>query len=149
DDALLLARDPRGGRRDARAARRAGGGGARGNVRRLVLLSLAAAVVAGCGSQPKHVTMSTAAAPPPKPKPKSKPRRLWQGRNAVQVTVVDGDTNRRVAGARVQIGHHAARSNLHGVALLRLAHRSALVAVASKPGYGERAVRFPFRRQPK
>jgi outer membrane protein assembly factor BamB len=124
-------------------------------VRRLVLLSLTAAVVAGCGSQPKHVTISTAAAPPSKPRPaprttpKPKPRRLWQGRNAVQVTVVDGDTNRRVAGARVQIGRHTAQSNRRGIALLRLAHRGSLVAVASKPGYGERAVRFPFRQAPK
>src|SRR5262249_15987377 len=67
----------------------------------------------------------------------------------VEVTVVDGDTNVRVTGARVRIGPHAARSNRNGVALLRLRRRAALVTVASKPGYGERAVRLPFNTHPK
>jgi outer membrane protein assembly factor BamB len=108
-------------------------------VRRLGLL-LAAALVAGCGSQPVAVTTPA--------KSKVKPRHLWQGRNAVRVTVVDGDTNRLVTGARVRIGRRSAHSNHRGVALIRLAHRGALVTVASKPGYGERAVRLSFKQHP-
>ncbi len=68
---------------------------------------------------------------------------------AVQVTVVDGDTNRRVSGARVTIGARTARSNRHGVARVPLAHRAPLVTSAAKLGYGERAVRLSFRTHPK
>jgi outer membrane protein assembly factor BamB len=64
------------------------------------------------------------------------------------VTVVDGDTNRRVRGARVQIGRHAARSNRYGIARVRIGPRAALVTIASKPGYGERTVRLSFRKRP-
>jgi outer membrane protein assembly factor BamB len=69
--------------------------------------------------------------------------------SAVQVTVIDGDTNLRVTGVRVQIGPHAAQSDRHGVALLRLRRLASLVTVASKPGYGERAVRLPFNTHPR
>jgi len=63
----------------------------------------------------------------------------------VQVTVVDGDTNARVAGARVTIGARTGRTNADGVAAVSLAHPAALVTTAAKPGYGERSVRLPFR----
>jgi outer membrane protein assembly factor BamB len=65
------------------------------------------------------------------------------------VTVIDGDTNVRIKGARVRIGRHSAHSNGRGVALVRLHQRAALVTVASKAGYGERAVRLPFKTHPK
>jgi outer membrane protein assembly factor BamB len=67
----------------------------------------------------------------------------------VQVTVVDGDTNRRVRGARVTIGRRSARSDRHGVARIPLLRRAALVTTAVTPGYGRRAVRLPFRTHPK
>ena len=67
----------------------------------------------------------------------------------MQVTVVDGDTNRRVRGARVTIGARSARSDRHGVAHVKLLRRTALVTTAEKPGYGERAVRLSFRTHPK
>src|SRR5262249_54912791 len=121
DDAVLLAGHPRGVRRYARAAFRAGGGGPRGRVRRLVLLSIAALVVAGCGSQEKRAA-TTAAAPSP-----TQAKRARHVLAPVEVTVVDGDTNVRVTGARVRIGPQAARSNRNGVALLRLRRRAALV----------------------
>lgn len=66
----------------------------------------------------------------------------------VEVTVVDGDTNRRVRGARVTIGHRSARTNRHGVANVPLVRRTALVTTAAKPGYGERSVRLSFRTHP-
>jgi outer membrane protein assembly factor BamB len=67
----------------------------------------------------------------------------------VQVTVVDGDTNARVRGARVSIGRRAARSDSHGVARIPLLRRAALVTQAVKPGYDKRAVRLSFRTRPK
>jgi len=67
---------------------------------------------------------------------------------AVQVTVVNGDTNARVAGALVTIGKRSARTNRHGIARVP-APRTALVTVARKPSYTTRAVRLSFRQQPK
>jgi outer membrane protein assembly factor BamB len=128
-------------------------------VRRLVLLGLAASLIAGCGSQARHDAAPPAPRPRPQPKPKAaakpapaaKPKPAGRRRvyRAVQVTVVDGDTNRRVRGVRVQIGHRAARSDRRGVARVPRVPRTALVTVASKPGYGERAVRLSFRKRPK
>ena len=65
------------------------------------------------------------------------------------MTVVDGDLGTLVAGALVQIGRLAARSDARGVASIPIGPRSALVTVASKPGYGARAVRLPFRTHPR
>jgi outer membrane protein assembly factor BamB len=62
----------------------------------------------------------------------------------VRVTVVDGDTNRRLAGARVAVGGRSARANGHGVARLSLRRRGDYVATARVTGYAPRAVRFPF-----
>src|SRR5439155_780178 len=74
--------------------------------------------------------------------------RLHHRIDAVLVTVIDGDTNRRVRGARVRVGRHVVRTDHHGVARVPLGARRALVTVAAKPGYGERAVRLAFRTHP-
>ena len=118
-------------------------------MRRLALLLLGAAFLAGCGSQ--HEARTTEGAPQPHanrplaPVPDVRPR----PRPAVQVTVVDGDTLKRVRGVRVTIGRRAARSDAHGVARVRLVHRAALVTSAAKTGYGTRSVRLSFRTHPK
>ncbi len=65
------------------------------------------------------------------------------------MTVVDGDTNARVPGARVTVGGRSARSDARGVARVPLARRSALVTRAAKPGYAPRATRLSFRSHPK
>ena len=111
-----------------------------------VLPFATALLLAGCGS--RHEATTTVASPlrtvrHEAPAPDIAPL------PAVQVTVVDGDTNRRVRGARVTIGRHSARSDRHGVARVPLARRAALVTHAFKSGYGRRAVRFPFRTHPK
>jgi outer membrane protein assembly factor BamB len=114
-------------------------------VRRLALLLAGAGLlVAGCGSRPEAVRTVTQVRTVSHvdPVPDASP-------HAVQVTVVDGDTNTRIHGARVSVGGHSARSNRHGVARIRLRHRAALVTVASKTGYGKRAVRLSFRARPK
>ena len=113
-------------------------------MRRALLLVGAGLLFAGCGSRQEAVTTTVSqvrtvrhidlvpAAPP----------------QAVQVTVVDGDTNARVRGARVTIGRRSARSDRHGVARIPLARHSALVTVARKSGYEGRAVRLAFRTRP-
>ena len=118
-------------------------------MRRFALLLAGAGLLAGCGA--KHEAVTTTAAPTPKPPSRSVqpdfgvPARLHR----VQVTVVDGDTHRRVAHARVRIGSRSAIANRYGVARIPLARRSPLVTVASKRGYATRAVRLPYRTHPK
>jgi outer membrane protein assembly factor BamB len=124
-------------------------------VRRVVCLLALAALAAGCGARheaapPSHQGSVTSdrgpttvrRAAPDVARPKRPPA-------AVQVTVVDGDLGTRVPGASVRVGHLASRSNGRGVARIRLGRRTALVTVASKRGYGERAVRLSFRTHPK
>lgn len=116
-------------------------------MRRLCLLLLGAALLAGCGGSQKAAVETTVAAKPRAPKPQRPAPDVRPMR--VQVTVVDGDTNHRVRGARVQIGTHAARSDAHGVARVPLLRRGAYVTVAAKRGYATHAVRIPFRTHPK
>ena len=118
-------------------------------MRRLALLLAGAALLAGCGAQ-QHEAATTAPAPtttvrhrapePDLPKHRARP---------VQVTVLDGDTNHRVRGARVTVGSRSVRSDHRGVALIPLARRAALVTAAAKRGYATRAVRLSFRTHPK
>ena len=95
---------------------------------RKLLLSAAALLAAGCGAQQS----AQREAAPVAPRPIVEPARTV----AVQVTVVDGDTNRRVSGARVRVGGRSARSDRHGVARVPLMHRGPLDTSAAKPGYG-------------
>ena len=77
-------------------------------MRKLALLLAGAGLfVAGCGSRHEAVTTTV-----------SQVRTVRQvdpvpdvPAQAVQVTVVDGDTNARVRGARVTIGHHSAQQS--------------------------------------
>src|SRR3954447_10556654 len=109
-------------------------------------------MLGGCGSR-QDAAAPTTTTPAAKhvptvrrlPAPDTKPPRP----TAVQVTVVDGDTNRRIRGARVTIGRRSARSDRHGVAHVKLLRRTSLVTTAEKRGYGERAVRLAFRTHPK
>ena len=81
--------------------------------------------------------------PPPAPeRPQPTPRIT-----RVVVNVVDGDTHRRIAGARVVIGRRADYANPRGRAYLPIRRRVALPVRVSKPGYGTRTVRMPFRQR--
>ena len=115
-------------------------------MKRVVCLLALAGVAAGCGTHqaaaPRRHERTVGRGAPDLPRAKRPPA-------GVQVTVVDGDLGTRVPGARVRIGHLASRSNRRGVARISLGHRRALLTVASKPGYGERAVRLSFRTHPK
>ncbi|MFL5926224.1 MAG: PQQ-binding-like beta-propeller repeat protein [Gaiellaceae bacterium] len=103
-------------------------------MRRLGLL-LATGLLVGCGSHPESVT--TVAKPRPRPVRHAPP-------TTVLVTVLDGDTDARVHGARVTIGRRSARSDRNGVAKIRLLKRRSLLTAAVKRGYEERIVRLPF-----
>jgi outer membrane protein assembly factor BamB len=113
-------------------------------VKRLVLLIAAGAVLAGCGTAARPlvvpVVVPVVVRGPDVPVKQYVPR--------VAVTVLDGDTNRRVAGAVVAVGGHTARTNAHGIAYVPLARRAALVTSARKAAYATRAVRLSFRTHP-
>ena len=109
-----------------------------------MLLLAGAALLSGCGSKQEAV-VTTPVVTPPRHVDTTPDVRLAR----VQVTVVDGDTNRRVRGARVSIGKHAARSDRHGVAHVPLLHRGAYITVAAKAGYTTRAVRLSLETHPK
>jgi outer membrane protein assembly factor BamB len=109
-------------------------------VRRAVLLLLAGGALAGCGTAARPLVVAHVPPGPDVPRHHFVPR--------VAVTVLDGDTNRRVAGAVVSVGGHTARTNAHGVAYVALAHRAALVTTARKSAYSTRSVRLSFRSHP-
>jgi outer membrane protein assembly factor BamB len=110
-------------------------------IRRAILVA-AGVLLAGCGTAARPVAV-------PKPAPKPEPKRhVVQRAPRVAVTVVDGDTNRRVRGAVVSVGGRSARTNAHGVAYVPLPHRAALVTTARKSAYGTRSVRLSFRTNP-
>jgi len=82
----------------------------------------------------------------PAPEAAREPVRKARRTNAL-VTVVDGDTHRRVRGARVVIGRRADYANTRGLAAVGLARRTSLEVRVSKPGYLARTVRMPFGRR--
>ena len=63
------------------------------------------------------------------------------------MTVVDGDTRRRVRAARVRIGRLADRANRKGNAELELRRLAPLLVSVSARGYADREVRMPFQRR--
>lgn len=111
-------------------------------MRRLALLLLGVACLAA-GCDWKH-----AAAPTERERDAPVRHAAAPRLHRVEVTVLDGDTNRRLARARVTIGRRSAVSDRHGVARVPLAHRAALVTTVSKRGYATRAVRLQYRTHP-
>ena len=115
----------------------------------LALLGLAAA----CGGNteeaapPATTAPYTGAADAPAAKPFPAPVHGEPKQTKVLVTVVDGDTHRRVKGARVVIGKRAGYANTRGLASVKIKRRAALPVRVSKPGYGQKVVRMPFKRK--
>jgi outer membrane protein assembly factor BamB len=112
-------------------------------VRRLALLLAGVVCLAGCDWN--------RAAAPTSGRERDAPARSARAQrlHRVQVTVLDGDTNRRLPRARVTIGRRTAVADRHGVAHVPLAHRAALVTTARKRGYATRSVRLQYRSHPK
>jgi len=82
------------------------------------------------------------AAPAPPPAHHPRPPRFH-----VVVTVVDGDTGRRVRGALVHVGRLADRANGRGNAAFRLRRRAPLLVSVAARGYESRSTRMPFQRR--
>ena len=112
-------------------------------MKRVVLLLVTGGVLAGCGAAARPLVLAPIR---PSVLGPEVPARHYVPR--VAVTVLDGDTNRRLAGAVVSVGGHTARTNTRGVAYVPLAHRTALVTTARKSSYATRAVRLSFRTHP-
>jgi outer membrane protein assembly factor BamB len=102
-----------------------------------LLVAASAALAAGCGEKTHHAAMR----PPPTYKPSSVPR-------GVKIAVFDGDLGRPIAQARVQLGRLAARTNRHGVAVLRPRHRRLLPLRISASGYDGRQLHVNVRHRP-
>jgi outer membrane protein assembly factor BamB len=102
------------------------------------------AVAAGCGSSAavEQRPASQAAQERPVAHARVQPKRF-----RVVVTVVDGDTGRRVRGALVRAGRISDRANRKGNAELRLRRRAPLVVSVRARGYAERVLRLPFQRR--
>jgi outer membrane protein assembly factor BamB len=103
-------------------------------------------IAAGCGSRTVLEERPVPAAAQPHPVAHA---RVPPTRFRVVVTVVDGDTGRRVRGALVRAGRVADRANRKGNAVLHLRRRAPLVVSITARGYAERALRLPFQRKPR
>jgi outer membrane protein assembly factor BamB len=112
-------------------------------VRQIGVLLLLAAVAAGCGSR-AAVEGRPAGVAPGRPAASARPQPV---RFHVVVTVVDGDTGRRVRGALVRVGGRADRANRKGNAAFRLKRRAPLLVSVAARGYEGRSVRMPFQRR--
>jgi outer membrane protein assembly factor BamB len=108
------------------------------------LLVMAGLLLAGCGgrtSAPEPTRESRARTVAPAP------ARHLVRRERVVVTVVDGDTGRRVRGARVRVGRLSDVANRKGNAQLLLRRRAPLVVALAADGYAARRLRLPFQRR--
>ena len=108
-----------------------------------ILLCVAAAFLAGCGGERATPPATTNVVQPP---PRQQ-RPVVEKRHRVVVTVVDGDTGRRVKGALVRVGGLADRANAKGNAEFPLRRLAPLVVAVQARGYAERELRLPFQRK--
>src|SRR4051794_27249614 len=96
-------------------------------IRRLATLGALVALAAACGeaqhsAAPTSTSNKVLLSPEGQGKTLAGPRR--RARSAIlQVTLVNGDTRRRVWGGRVRIAGMTAKTNRHGVARIRVADR--------------------------
>jgi eukaryotic-like serine/threonine-protein kinase len=83
-----------------------------------------------------------------RPPPAHKVAQVQQVPRGVKIVVFDGDLGRPVARARVRLGRVAARTNRHGVAILRPRHRRLLPVRISAKGYNGRNLHVNVRERP-
>jgi outer membrane protein assembly factor BamB len=122
-------------------------------VRRLIAIPLALAL-AGCGTSTTQRESGDGTGAPPSTtttKPAaSKPHRRAAPEgigSAAVVTVVDGNTHARVAGARVRVGARSGLTDRNGVARIWVRRRAPLVTFVHAPGYPAKTLRIPFQQQ--
>jgi outer membrane protein assembly factor BamB len=106
-----------------------------------IALCVVAAFLAGCGGKRAAPPPPTTTAAPHAPINHAR----VDTRGRVVVTVVDGDTGRRVRGALVRIGRLADRANRKGNAEVHLRRFAPLVVSVHARGYGDRELRMPFQ----
>jgi outer membrane protein assembly factor BamB len=117
-----------------------------------VAVLCALVVVDRRGDSARETHPAPAPAPPPaapvppptrvdRPSPVVRPR----GPAMLVVTVLDGDTRRRVRGAHVTIGARTARTDEQGEARIRVQRRAPLLVTTRARGYREKTVRMPFQ----
>ena len=99
------------------------------------------------GAPPAERAPYTAAADAPEARPFPAPVRPRPKSTKALVTVVDGDTHKRVRGARVVIGKRGDYANTRGLAAVTIKRRTSLAVRVSKPGYSARTVRMPFKQK--
>jgi outer membrane protein assembly factor BamB len=112
-----------------------------GVTRGCIALCIVAAFLAGCGGKRAAPPPPTTTAAPQAPINHAR----VDTRGRVVVTVVDGDTGRRVRGALVRIGRLADRANRKGNAEVHLRRFAPLVVSVHARGYGDRELRMPFQ----
>jgi outer membrane protein assembly factor BamB len=120
-------------------------------MRKVGVAAVLVLLAAGCGSHraakppppPPPPPTTTAAAPAPvKPPHVRKPVRL-------EITVINGDTWRRVPGALVTLWHRRDRTDRHGTAKIRVPWRRPLDVHVVARGFTPRTVPQTFRRRRK
>ena len=113
----------------------------------LALLGLAAACSGGTEEEAAPVEAAPLLAPADPPVARALREAKVSTAAKVLVTVVDGDTHKRVAGARVVIGARGGYADATGLATVKIKRRAALPVRVSKPGYGLKVVRMPFKQR--
>lgn len=73
-----------------------------------------------------------------------KPRATHARPARLVVTVVDGDTDARVADASVRLWYRSARTDRRGVAEIRVPHRRSMFVTVGARGFGTRTLYEPF-----
>jgi outer membrane protein assembly factor BamB len=115
----------------------------------LVLVALAA-IAAACSAKHEQRAKPTrggrALAMHESPPVPARPRST---RALLVITIVNGDTNRRVPNAVVRIGHRVDRTNRRGAAGIRVPLRRPLNVTVKAHGYSPRTIREPFQRRRK
>lgn len=106
-----------------------------------------ACVAAGCGGHhralpPTHVRVHAK-------RQREPPARSFRGPALLELTVIDGDSNDRIAHARVRIGGRAAETDRTGFASIRVLQRRPTNVVARADGYEPRTVFESFRQSRK
>jgi outer membrane protein assembly factor BamB len=108
------------------------------------LLALAA-LLAGCAAAAQKADRPPATRSLSAHKPKPKPHHVVRHRPAkLVVTIVNGDTNRRVRGARVTLWHRHDVTDRRGEAIIRVPRRRPLQVGVKARGYTSRTVLQPF-----
>jgi outer membrane protein assembly factor BamB len=122
-------------------------------IRRLATLGALVALAAACGEAEQSATPTSTSnkvlLSPTEPGRALAGTRRKARPAILQVTLVNGDTRRRVSGGRVRIAGNTAWSNRRGVARIRVADRHAYPVHVKARGFGARTVRESFRRRRK